>query len=54
MDKDMTSIRAFAPPVVMVIATLEGLVLAVVTRPATIGGRFFASLADARGREYIV
>jgi hypothetical protein len=50
----MTSILAFALPVVIVIATLEGLLLAVVMRRNYNWRAYFASLADALGRQYIV
>src|SRR5947209_12791141 len=47
-------ILTFALPVVIVIATLEGLVLAVVMRRSYNWRAYFASLADALGRQYIV
>src|SRR5437899_8786489 len=47
-------ILTFALPVVIVIATLEGLVLAVVMRRDYNWRAYFASLADALGRQYIV
>src|SRR5262249_19631150 len=50
----MTSILAFALPVVVAIATLEGLVLAVVMRRNYNWRAYLASLADALGRQYIV
>jgi sterol desaturase/sphingolipid hydroxylase (fatty acid hydroxylase superfamily) len=50
----MTSILAFALPVVAAIATLEGLVLAFVMRRNYNWRAYLASLADALGRQYIV
>jgi sterol desaturase/sphingolipid hydroxylase (fatty acid hydroxylase superfamily) len=47
-------ILAFALPVVIAIATLEGLVLAFVMRRNYNWRAYFASLADALGRQYIV
>jgi len=47
-------ILTFALPVVIVIATLEGLVLAVVMRRNYNWRAYFASLADALGRQYVV
>jgi len=47
-------IVTFALPVVIVIATLEGLVLAVVMRRNYNWRGYFASLADALGRQYVV
>src|SRR5258706_3771126 len=54
---DMTvviRILTFALPVVIVIATLEGLLLAVVMRRNYNWRAYFASLADALGRQYVV
>jgi sterol desaturase/sphingolipid hydroxylase (fatty acid hydroxylase superfamily) len=48
------SILQFALPVVIAIATLEGLFLAVVMRKNYNWRAYFASLADALGREYVV
>jgi sterol desaturase/sphingolipid hydroxylase (fatty acid hydroxylase superfamily) len=52
----MTLVQAlqFALPVVMVIATLEALVLAFAMRRSYNWRAYFASLADALGRQYIV
>jgi hypothetical protein len=50
----MTRILAFALPVVIVIATLEGLVLALAMRRSYNWRAYFASLADALGRQYVV
>lgn len=50
----MTSILAFALPVVVAIATLEGLVLAIVMRRTYNWRAYFASLGDALGRQYVV
>jgi sterol desaturase/sphingolipid hydroxylase (fatty acid hydroxylase superfamily) len=47
-------ILTFALPVVIVIATLEGLVLALVMRRNYNWRAYFASLADALGRQYVV
>ena len=47
-------ILTFALPVVIVIATLEGLLLAVVMRRNYNWRAYFASLADALGRQYVV
>jgi len=47
-------ILTFALPVVIAIATLEGLVLAFVMRRNYNWRAYFASLADALGRQYIV
>ena len=44
----------FALPVVIAIATLEALVLAVVMRKSYNWRAYFASLADALGRQYVV
>ena len=54
---DMTvviRILTFALPVVIVIATLEGLLLAFVMRRTYNWPAYFASLADALGRQYVV
>jgi len=54
---DMTvviRILTFALPVVIVIATLEGMVLAFVMRRNYNWRAYFASLADAVGRQYVV
>src|SRR5258708_39312191 len=54
---DMTvvaRILTFALPVFIAIATLEGLFLAFVMRRNYNWRAYFASLADALGREYIV
>ena len=50
----LVQILTFAFPVVIVIATLEGLVLALVMRQDYNWRAFFASLADALGRQYFV
>jgi sterol desaturase/sphingolipid hydroxylase (fatty acid hydroxylase superfamily) len=50
----MRSILAFALPVVIVIATLEGLLLALVMRRNSNWRAYFASLADALGRQYVI
>src|SRR5882762_3054059 len=47
-------ILTFALPAVIVIATLEGLVLAVVMRRDYNWRAYLASLADALGRQYFV
>jgi sterol desaturase/sphingolipid hydroxylase (fatty acid hydroxylase superfamily) len=47
-------ILAFALPAVIVIATLEALVLAVAMRRSYNWRAYFASIADALGRQYIV
>jgi len=47
-------ILTFALPVVIVIATLEGLVLALVMKRNYNWRAYFASLADALGRQYVV
>jgi len=47
-------ILTFALPVVIVIATLEGLLLAFVMRRKYNWRAYFASLADALGRQYVV
>src|SRR5215831_20780172 len=47
-------ILTFALPVVIVIATLEGLVLAFVMRRDYNWRAYLASLADALGRQYFV
>lgn len=47
-------ILTFALPVVIVIATLEGLLLAFVMRHNYNWRAYFASLADALGRQYVV
>src|SRR5579871_6296191 len=50
----LVQILQFALPVVIVIATLEALVLAVAMRRSYNWRTYFASLADALGRQYIV
>jgi sterol desaturase/sphingolipid hydroxylase (fatty acid hydroxylase superfamily) len=50
----LIQILQFAPPAVIVIATLEGLVLAMVMRQSYNWRAYLASLADALGRQYLV
>ncbi|HKD24308.1 MAG TPA: sterol desaturase family protein, partial [Xanthobacteraceae bacterium] len=50
----MASILTFALPVVVVIATLEGLVLVIVMGRNYNWRAYFASLADALGRQYVI
>ena len=50
----LIQILKFALPAVIVIATLEALVLAVVMRRSYNWRAYLASLADALGREYLV
>jgi sterol desaturase/sphingolipid hydroxylase (fatty acid hydroxylase superfamily) len=50
----LVHILRFALPVVIVIATLEAVVLAVVMRQSYNWRAYFASLADALGRQYII
>src|SRR6476661_7100091 len=52
--KQLVQILQFALPAVIAIATLEALFLAVVMRRNYNWRAYFASLADALGREYIV
>jgi len=47
-------ILTFELPVVVAIATLEGLVLALVAKRNYNWRAYFASLADALGRQYVV
>src|SRR5580700_2514739 len=55
MDMNVVArMLTFALPVVIVIATLEGLVLALVMRRNYNWRAYFASLADALGRQYFV
>jgi sterol desaturase/sphingolipid hydroxylase (fatty acid hydroxylase superfamily) len=48
------NILKFSLPVVIAIATLEGLVLAIMMRRAYNWRAYFASMADALGRQYVV
>jgi sterol desaturase/sphingolipid hydroxylase (fatty acid hydroxylase superfamily) len=50
----LVHVLSFATPVVIAIATLEGLVLAFVMRRNYNWRAYFASLADALGRQYVV
>ena len=50
----LIKVLQFALPAVIVIATLEGLVLALVMRRKYNWRAFLASLADALGRQYFV
>ncbi|MBX9649043.1 MAG: hypothetical protein K2X57_18520, partial [Xanthobacteraceae bacterium] len=52
--KELVTILTFALPVFIGIATLEGLFLALVMRRNYNWRAYFASLADALGREYLV
>jgi sterol desaturase/sphingolipid hydroxylase (fatty acid hydroxylase superfamily) len=50
----LVQVLQFALPAVMVIATLEALVLAVAMRRSHNWRAYFASMADALGRQYVV
>jgi len=52
--RQLVQMLQFALPVVIAIATLEGFVLAVVMRRSYNWRAYFASLADALGRQYII